>query len=195
MGHERDLWEKRYEARTSSPPASHSLFLQRECARLPVGRALDVACGDGRNALYLAQQHFAVDGIDIALAGLMRARHEAQRRGLSARFIQADLDAFALPARRYDVVMNVRYLNRRLLPSLKNAVRAGGMIVFETFLREQADIGHPRNPDFLLERGELERLFQDFNVLAYEEGLFQTEKDRAFLARLLAQRPTGWEVD
>jgi SAM-dependent methyltransferase len=169
--------------------------LQRHSARLPLGRALDVACGDGRNTLYLARQHFAVDAVDIALAGLMRAKREAYRQGLSACFIQADLDSFPLPVDRYDVVVNVRYLNRHLLPALKKTVREGGMVVFETFLREQAELGHPRNPDFLLERGELGLAFNDFDVLAYEEGLFQTEKDGAFLARVLARRPVDWEPD
>jgi 2-polyprenyl-3-methyl-5-hydroxy-6-metoxy-1,4-benzoquinol methylase len=195
MTRERDLWEKRHEARTSSPLAPPSLFLQNEVARLRVGRALDVACGDGRNTLYLARQHFVVDAIDIARAGLMRAKLEAARQGLPARFIQGDLDAFSLPVGRYDVVVNVRYLNRRLVPALKNTLREGGMVVFETFLRQQAEIGHPRNPDFLLERGELLHRFEDFDVLIYEEGLFQTEKDQAFMARILAQRPIGWEAD
>lgn len=174
---------------------SPSLFLERHAARLPVGRALDVACGDGRNTLYLARRHFAVEAVDIAFAGLMRARQEALQRGLSARFIQANLDDFALPPGRYDVVVNVRYLNRPLLPVLKKAVRVDGMVVFETFLHEQAEIGHPRNPAFLLARGELARMFSDFNVLVYEEGLFETERDKAFLARMLAQRPRGWEPD
>jgi hypothetical protein len=125
----------------------------------------------------------------------MRAKREAQRQGLPARFIQADLDTFPLPLGQYDVVVNVRYLNRPLLPALKTTVRDGGVVVFETFLREQAELGHPRNPAFLLERGELARTFADFEVLVHEEGLFQTEKDRAFLARIVAQRPMGWEPD
>lgn len=195
MGHERDLWERRYGARASSPLPSPSLFLERHAAQLPVGRALDVACGNGRNTVYLAAQHFTVDAIDIALAGLRTAKREAQRYGLSARFIQADLDNYSPAADRYDVVVNVRYLNRQLLPALKRAVRAGGMVVFETFLREQADLGHPKNPAFLLERGELAHVFADFEVVAYAEGLFQAESDRAFLARMLARRPADWEQD
>jgi len=189
MGEERDLWEKRYGAKASSPIRDPSLFLQRHSPRLPVGRALDVACGDGRNTLYLAQQNFDVDAVDIAFAGLIRARHEAQRRGLSVCFFQADLATIPLPVNRYDLVVNVRYLNRQILSDLKKTVREGGMVVFETFLREQADLGHPRNPAFLLERGELRRVFDDFEVLVYEEGLFETERDKAFLARMLARRP------
>jgi len=195
MDLERDRWEKRYGARTAEPLSPPSLFLERHLARLPIGRALDVACGDGRNTLHLARRKFAVEAMDIALAGLLRAKREVLREGLSAAFIQADLDDYALPRNRYDVVVNVRYLNRRLLPGLKKSVRDGGMVVFETFLREQAELGHPRNPDFLLERGELARAFSDFELLAYEEGFFQTERDDAYLARLLAQRPAGWEPD
>lgn len=195
MDRERDRWEKRYGAKASSPVADPSLFLQQQCQRLPIGRVLDVACGDGRNALYLARQNFVVDAVDIAFAGLIRAKREAQRRALHLCLLQADLETMVLPSCRYEVVVNVRYLNRQLLARLKRAVRVGGMVVFETFLREQAELGHPRNPDFLLERGELRHLFGGFEILVYQEGRFHTERDEAFLVRMLAQRPAGWESD
>lgn len=195
MSEERSRWEKRYREKATSPISDPSLFLKRHFSQLPLGRALDVACGDGRNTLYLARQGYAVDAVDIAFGGLIRAKREAQRLGLFVRFLQADLDSILLPVNRYDVVVNVRYLDRQILPILKKTVRGGGMVVFETFLREQAALGHPRNPAFLLDRGELRRLFDDFHVLVYEEGLFRTERDEAFLVRMLAQRPVEREPD
>ena len=68
-------------------------------------------------------------------------------------------------------------------------MRRGGAVVFETFIRDQQQLGHPRNPAFLLERGELAVHFSDFEQLSYEEGRVETESGPAFLARMLARRP------
>jgi SAM-dependent methyltransferase len=186
---ERSDWESRYGGRADDGirPPSRFLVMQRE--RLPPGRALDVACGDGRNALYLARHGWTVDAIDFAHAGLARLLAVARRDALRVNAVQGDLEQFPLPRDRYDVAVNVRYLQRSLIDALKASVRRGGMVVFETFIRDQQQLGHPSNPAFLLERGELAERFADFEVLAYDEGRFATESEPAFLARLLARRP------
>jgi len=195
MSEERARWEARYGARTEASARKPSLFLSERSKDLPNGRALDLACGEGRNTLLLAEQGFAVDGLDLSCTGLTRAQDTLRRAGRVARFVQCDLETFPLPVNLYDVVLNVRYLQRSLWPSLKRAVRESGMIVFETFLREQAEIGHPSNPAFLLGRRELAQAFADFEILSYEEGLLATEDEPAYLARMLARRPVGWTAD
>ena len=195
MRDERSHWDTRYGARAERPPRRASLFLENVLEQLPVGRALDVACGDGRNALALAERGFAVDGMDLSRVALEQLKRFFHERRLDARVVQCNLEDFPLPQNLYDVVLNVRYLQRAALPSLKRAVREGGVVVFETFLREQASIGHPRNPDFLLERGELARALGDFELIVREEGLLATEDEPAYLARVLARRPVGWKAD
>jgi SAM-dependent methyltransferase len=186
---DRRTWESRY----GEPPAEGerppSHFLAEHLTRLPRGRALDVACGDGRHALYLARRGWRVDAVDFSHAALVRLLAAARREGLVVHAIQADLEDCALRLRGYDVVLNVRYLQRTLIDALKGGVRSGGAIVFETFIRDQQQLGHPRNPRFLLERGELAARFADFEILAHEEGRCATESGDAFLARLLARRP------
>jgi SAM-dependent methyltransferase len=186
---ERSAWESRHGARAEDAERPPSAFLAEHVGQLPPGRALDVACGDGRHALYLARQGWQVDAIDFARAGLQRLRAAAGREQLRVHAVQADLEQFPLPRDRYDVVVNVRYLQRSLFDPLKAAARRGGMVVFETFLRDQQQLGHPRNPAYLLEPGELRARFADFEILAYEEGRWDTESGPAFLARLLARRP------
>jgi SAM-dependent methyltransferase len=185
---DRTTWEARYGAADAAlkPPSS---LLTAHRALLPPGRALDVACGDGRNALWLARQGFAVDAIDLAHVALLRLRAAAQRERLCLQTIQADLLHFPLPAGRYAVVVNTRYLERALFAALRAAVAPGGVIVFETFLREQARLGHPRNPAFLLEPGELRAAFVGFETLVDEEGCFEECGGPAYLARLIARRP------
>lgn len=187
---DRTTWEARYAGRVAEPLAPPSPLLTEHRHMLPQsGWALDVACGDGRNALWMARQGFVVDAFDIAFAALRGLAVAAAAERLPVRPVQADLERFALPADRYALVVNVRYLQRSLLPALRCAVAPGGVIAFETFLREQARIGHPRNPDFLLEPGELRTAFAGFETLIDEEGLYDGGSGAAYLARLLARRP------
>lgn len=192
MNDDRTRWEERYSARADPRHDPPSSFLTQHIARISVGPALDVACGAGRHARYLARAGFRVEAIDIARAGLRSALREARREQLPIRFIQADLDRFSLALDRYALAINVRFLNRALWPALKRCTRPGGIVLYETFTIEQAAIGHPSNPAYLLQPGELRRGFADFAVLHYEEGLFETETGPAYLARMLAQRPRDW---
>jgi SAM-dependent methyltransferase len=187
---DRTTWEARYAGRGAGRLAPPSPLLTAHRDMLPQsGWALDVACGDGRNALWMARQGFVVDALDIAFAALRCLADAAAAEHLPVRPIQVDLERFALPADRYALVVNVRYLQRSLLPALRRAVAPGGVIAFETFLHEQARIGHPRNPDFLLEPGELRTAFAGFETLIDEEGLHDAGGGAAYLARLLARRP------
>lgn len=188
MSASRGEWESRYGA--AHPVArAPSAFLVEVIGTLPVGRALDLACGDGRQALLLARHGFRVDAVDFARAGLERLAAAARLEALPVRPVQADLEVLPLAVGRYDVVVNVRYLQRALFAAIKHAVRPGGTVVFETFLRDQQQLGHPRNPAFLLERGELAERFRDFTLLTYREGCFATESGEAYLARMVARRP------
>jgi len=187
MSDDRDRWEHRYagdEFRVGPPSA----FLIANAHRLH-GRVLDVAAGAGRNALALAARGLMVDGIDIASTGLRRAQAAARGAGLRLHLIQADLTQFPLPRSCYDALINMRYLQRSLFAPMQRAVRPGGLIIFETFLIDQQQIGHPSHPDFLLQHGELRAAFGRCDILFYEEGYLQTEIGPAYLARMLARTP------
>lgn len=165
-----------------------SAFLRAVAGRLPRGRVLDVAMGEGRNALFLARRRHAVVGIDRSLDAVRNARRAAAAAGLLLEAICADLEAYALPSSAFDVVVNIRYLQRSLIPGLCQALRPGGMMVFETFLVDQLALGHPRNPAFTLQHNELLRLSTGLRVLHYEEGCVAEGGGPVHLARMLAQR-------
>lgn len=150
------------------------------------GTALDVACGRGRHALWLAAQGFRVTAVDRdgkALDGLGEA---ARRRGLWE-VVTAVLDlesrGSVLPADAFDVVVAVHYLHRALFPRLIDALRPGGVLVYETFTTAQAARGKPTNPDFLLHPGELLHLIQPLVVLASREGEFGGRDVASVVAR------------
>ena len=164
MQRDRVDWNHRYRHEVfAHEPAS---ILAAYAHRAPVGRALDVACGIGRNACYLAGLGFTVDAVDIAYEGLRR--FVCRPRGIQR--ICADLDQFAVPCGRYSLIVNIRYLNRRLLPALQAGLAPGGMLIFESYLRTPA--GAPADKHraaHLLEPGELRHAFGALTILDYRE--------------------------
>ena len=189
MDKERRRWEERYASGETGSPGTPSLFLKETLHTLPQGRALDVACGNGRHALFLAEHGYRVEAIDQAFGAVSPLRTAAERNRLPIVAVQANLEHFPLRPERYEVVVNIRYLQRSLWHSLKTTLRPGGVIVFETFTTDQQRLGPPNNPAFLLRSGELRDAFRNFELLEYAEGRFETESGPAYLARMLARRP------
>jgi len=190
MRSERLEWEARYRGGDRPHDGSPSGILRRWLPRLPRGRALDVATGLGRNALYLARAGYKVDAIDISGTGLQRAAARARRRGLGIRWIEADLDRYPLPERRYAVIVNAFFLKRRLIRALKSAVRPGGVILVESHLAGGPPDDGPRpGSRNRLKPGELRRWFRDWEVLDLEEGRFKEGGRVWLMGRIVARRP------
>lgn len=151
------------------------------------GRVLDVACGSGRHALWLAASGFDVTAIDRDAERIGRLKETAAQLALRITTHVIDLETDPPPSlgsQIYDVVVVFNYLHRPLMPALREAVKVGGRIFYETFTRRQAERGRPRNPAFLLEEGELERLMAPFTILRSREG----DIDGRFIASVVAER-------
>jgi len=162
-----------------------SPFLAEHLHLLPVGRALDLAMGYGRHALFLARAGFEAEGMDISPEAVaLKAAEEAGVR-LTARVVDLESGEVAVPREAYDVIVCFNYLHRPLFPAIKAGLRVGGVVVYETFIVDQARFGRPRNPDHLLRHNELLHLFQDFRCLRYHEGLMGV--DRA-VAGIIAEK-------
>ncbi|HKW36006.1 MAG TPA: class I SAM-dependent methyltransferase [Candidatus Acidoferrum sp.] len=171
---------------------------------LPVGPALDLACGRGRNALFLAEHRRHVTAVDWSGAALDVVEERTKAMKIAVRriqrideakrvtragidLLQADLEAVALPASRYSVILCVRYLQRSLFPQICCALRPGGMLLFETYTKAQLDFSAgPRDPAHLLNPGELRRAFPELEVVFYRE--LRAEQG---IASLAARKPAG----
>jgi len=165
-------------------PAS---FLVENLPLLPKGRVLDVAMGAGRNAIYLARMGFDVEGVDISSESVNSAREAAARAGVIIRAEVADLEKdYRIGTGAYDAIICFNYLQRSLVPQIKAGLRVGGVLIYETFLIEQAQWAKPKNPYFLLQHNELLRLFADLRCLRYREGIFESGKDRKAIASIVA---------
>jgi len=190
-----DKWNARWRDKAANSDLQVDPWLQRVLPLLHPGRALDVACGRGRNALFLAEQGFSVTAIDLAQEALVLLDLEAARRGLAIATRQVDLEMEPLlPAGPFDLVIDFFYLHRPLLPLLGELLRPGGLMVLRTFSCAGPFPGGPDNPDFVLNPGELLELFQSWDILLHEEGLEPSHKGGS-LAGIVARRPGTGEVD
>ena len=187
---DREKWDKQHGQTKGSQYPSEFLrqMIDADSWLLPRGKALDIACGKGRNSLYLAARGFKVVAIDISAVALDQGRRDASAEQRQIDWRQADLEQLQLDHNAYELIVNFNYLQRSLVPQLKKAVKIRGCIIFETYLIDQRDLGHPKNPDYLLGHNELLEHFRDFRVLYYREGKFADDSGMSFRAGILAQR-------
>jgi tellurite methyltransferase len=133
-------------------------------------KALDVAMGRGRHTLTLARHGFRTFGVDQRLDAVRDARLAAAREGLRIHGWCADLTRSRLPAGFFNLVVVARYLQRDLFDTIKASIAPGGFVIYETFTVAQLARGvGPKSPDHLLRPGELRMLFDDWEVVFYEE--------------------------
>ncbi len=163
------FWDERYRKQEAAPERGPAAFLVEHRRLLPPrGRALDVAMGTGRNALYLASLGYEVTGMDVSGVAVARCREEAVRLGLSVEAIQADLESYEMASDAYDIVIDFYYLQRELAPHLTAALRPGGVLVFESFTTEQRRFGWgPHHEEVQLRPGEQPKQFTGQVVVAY----------------------------
>ena len=161
-------------------------WLTKQAHLLPrSGTALDVACGRGRHALWLAHRGLDVRAIDRNADVIAALDAEAKHRGLRLRAEVVDLEEGHPNLGRdvADVIVVVHYLHRPLFPSLIRALGPGGLLVYETFTQAQAKRGKPTNPAFLLAPGELVELVAPLDVIASREGVFEGRDVASVVAR------------
>jgi tellurite methyltransferase len=156
-----------------------SRFLVDNLALLPKGLVLDVAMGKGRNAVYLAEQGFDVEGVDISADSIQEALNLAESRKVKIKSRLADLEKNFIFDSTYDLIIVFNYLQCTLFPHIKSSLNKNGMVVYETFTIDQPRFGHPHNPDYLLRYNELLEYFRDFRVLRYQEGIFDNSVAKA----------------
>jgi len=180
---DRERWEAAHGSAAAVRPAAS--FLVQHAHLMPPGRTLDLAAGSGRNAAFLAARGHHVIAVDVARGALARIRAADARIAC----VQMDLDAPGVRPASVDAVVVVSFLDRRLFPEVPRWLRPGGILLWDTFLIDQREIGHPRNPSYLLGRGELaERLAGEFRVLAAREGAVDEEGEVAFRSGVVAER-------
>jgi len=194
-------WDARHRAAAQRVFAEPASFVRELLPLLPKGPALDLACGMGRHALLLAARHQNVTAVDNSVAALDILEQRAREAGLPVSrvrtagiitashhgidLVQADLERANLPADSFALVLCVQYLQRSLFGQIASSLAPGGMLLFETYTLAQLEFpGGPKNPEHLLEQGELRAAFPTLRLLFYRELRAGTG-----IASLLAQKP------
>ena len=181
----------------SDPTPSLFLTQQFQLHRLPKGKALDVAAGSGRNALYLASHGFQVNAIDRDEQAMAQLAVTAKQRNLLNLTVQTvDLERKTeerpeFPKQEYDVIVVCFYLNRALFPALIDSLKPNGVLIYETFtIDNYLRHHHPRRWEFCLAHNELLRLTSTLRVVSYDEGEHDSSHGpgSVFTARLVAQQ-------
>ncbi|MEW6377890.1 MAG: methyltransferase domain-containing protein [Thermodesulfobacteriota bacterium] len=190
MKSDQERWNERFKGKEFAFGKEPNPFLRRHIDFLPKGKALDIASGEGRNSIFLAQHGFDVDAVDISERGLKKARQLAKEKDAKIHTLLADLGHFKIEKERYDLIANFYFLKRSLIPQIKKGLKKGGRIIFETYTLEQRALGTggPKHPRYFLKSNELLRLFKEFRILFYREGIFKEGGRRKAVASLIAEK-------
>jgi tellurite methyltransferase len=182
--HDRERWNARY--REEEPRRAPSSFLTGLDALLPRrGRALDVAGGTGRHALWLARRGLAVTLADVSEVALDEAMRSARAEGLPLATVQVDLEEAPLPEGPWDLILCAYFLHRPLFAAFPGALAPGGWLAFAHATRRNLERHARPGPAFLLEEGELATLVRGLHVIQLTEGWFEEGRHEA---RLVARK-------
>ena len=183
---DKSRWDKKWASLDREPDKPHELLLKHRYL-LTGGPALDIACGRGQNALWLGEIGYIVLGVDISPVALNIAMDQVKKSGLErlVRFEEVDLNSWAIPPLTYELIIVFRFLDRRLFPTIKSALRPGGLLFYAARYKGMLHRDPGANPDYLLDQGELTTTFQDLEIIYQQEG--------AESAELVARKPLDGE--
>ena len=190
------IWDTRYsnDMRWRNLRSPRNLVVSYQQLLPSSGLVLDAACGSTPTGLHLARQGWRVIALDVSNAALRIAQSEVQKEALPVSFALMDLMNPWLPSNRFDAVLNFYYLSRPLLSTYRKSIKRGGLLFFETFVRDDASSEVDGNPHHYLEPNELRTSFADWNIIHYKEtqraprSTERRNKSRR-IAQLVARKP------
>lgn len=190
MRDDQKKWDERFGRKEFALGKNPNPFLKKHIHLLPRGKALDIATGEGRNAVFLAQNGFEVDAVDISEKGLKKVRALAREKGVKINTVLVDLDQYQIEKERYDLIANFYFLKRRLIPRIRTGLKKGGKVIFETYTLEHRTLatGGPKQAKYFLKPNEPLRLFKKFRIQLYREGIFREGGRKKAVASLVAEK-------
>lgn len=183
MKEDKDKWDHRYSGRDGGASGPDAL-LHSFRHLLTSGKALDIAAGSGRNALFAAERGYTVDAVDISPMALKQLNEAAKEKNLPVNCIEADLDDYHLPEDTYDLVLVFQFFSRSLTTPIERCLKPGGLLFYSTFNYRHHSLKPEFNPAYLVPRGGLSPFFNQLEIILDEaEGGAEGN-----LARLIARK-------
>jgi SAM-dependent methyltransferase len=184
---DKEKWNKKYQVADLSGEGEPREWLEDNIDLLNgQGKALDIATGLGKNAVFLANLGYHTLGIDISEAGLEKACALAKKKNVRIETLVVDLDSYRLKANEYDLILCFYFLDRKLFPKIQKALKPGGLVFYETF-----NLDHLKYTDFkkewVLGYNELLQAFSNFRILRYRE----IDQDEKGFTSLVARKPAN----
>ncbi len=177
-------WNQHYSEHPNVDLAPDPLLVEAASVLKP-GRALDLACGAGRNSLHLAALGWEVTAVDSSSVAVATLRQRAVGLAVDARVADLESDEFEIPSNTYHLICDFFYLRRDLFPKLRDGVRLGGVFVAAIHVADEQATSGPRNPAFVLQPGELREQFAGWKIVFYSEC---AEEGRRATARIIARK-------
>ena len=169
MGRKKDKWNECYQD-ADIASAIPSQILKENSHLLPeAGRALDLACGRGGNAIFLANHGLSVDAYDNSFAVIDKLQAFSQQQELTLSAQLFDVEREALTRKNYDVIVISYFLDRSIFPSILDALKPNGLLFYQTWSQEKVSARGPSSARFRLKKGELLKLCKGLNLIYYRE--------------------------
>ena len=184
---DRDKWNQRY-AENTWRKGNPVTLVEDWLPRIPRGKALDVACGAGRNSILLAQQGFEVDAIDISVEGLKLGREQADALGLSINWIEHDLDEPYRFDTDYNLILVLWYVDLELIQQLCACLAPGGYLLCEEHLQTDDEVAGPGNRNFRVPPGALSDAVNGLEILHVDESIRTNAEGEAMASAQIVAR-------
>ncbi len=181
-------WNKRYREGFYAGAVEPHELLKKFWRTIPGERVVDIAMGNGRDVIFLSKNGFFATGLESSVEAIKIAKQTAEQKSVKVHTVLGD--ARALPYRRnvFDAIIVFYFLKREIIDEMKNLLKKDGIFIYETFLKRQNNIDRQRNPNYLLDDGELIGHFTGFELLFYEEIIDDSGSRRKAIARAVGRK-------
>lgn len=164
-----DKWNKIYEC-SEHDTVHAAIVLEDNLHLLPItGKALDLACGPGGNAILLARKGLETCAWDISQTATDKLQAYSKELNIPIQLETRDVTTNPPTTNSFDIIVVTRFLERTLIPHLIDALREDGLIFYQTFIKDKTGDSGPKNPDYRLGENELLTLFQALQIICYKE--------------------------
>lgn len=181
-------WDRRYREGFYDGAIKPHTLLSQHWRDIPGRRVVDIAMGNGRDALFLAQKGFFVTGLERSGEAIKIAQQSAKRENMLIWPVQGDVARLPFKPHSFDGVTVFYFLAREVMEEIVALLERGGVLIYETYLKGQNGFDGPKNPDHLLDAGELKALLGGFDIILYEESIEVEEGKKKAVARAVGKK-------